>query len=55
MKNRDFIMLRRISKEEYTERCAPLWKITRNKWDYKYEKILDAIDSCKNLLDKCID
>lgn len=52
MKKHDFIMLRSLSKEEYREGYAPLWKLRENKWDYKSEKMLDAIDSCENLLDK---
>lgn len=52
MKKHDFIMLRSLSKEEYREGYAPLWKLRKNKWDYKSEKMLDAIDSCENLLDK---
>lgn len=52
MKKHDFIMLRSLSKEEYREGYASLWKLRKNKWDYKSEKMLDAIDYCENLLDK---
>ena len=50
MKNEEFIMLRRLKKEDYVEGKSVLWKKRKNDWHRTKDKSSIATDACYRLL-----